>query len=76
MLQLIIDKLSKLDAKVDTNHKELTGKMDKGFEKVNERINRLGFDLAVLQDDAPTRKEYKNLEKRVTRLEKHSPSIV
>ncbi len=68
MLQLILDKVTRLETKVDTGF----GEVKLEFKKVNKRIDVLGYELAELQDDAPTRKEYKNLERRVTKLEKSS----
>ena len=70
ILQLILDKVSKLDQKVDANHKELTGKIDSLDIKLSKRIDRLGIELAELQDDAPTRKEFTKLDRRVTHIEK------
>ena len=34
-----------------------------------ERIDRLGSQLAYLEDDAPTREEFDSLEKRVEKVE-------
>lgn len=66
MLQLILDKVTRLENKVDTGF----GEVKLELEKVNKRIDRVGMELAELQDDAPTMREYKSLEKRVSRLEK------
>lgn len=59
MLQMILDKLSALEKKVD-----------KGFKDVNSRIDNLGLQLAELEDDAPTLEEFDALEKRVSKIEK------
>ena len=64
---------------------EITGlrkDMEKGFGEVNEkidkvntnltaRINYLGKQLNALDEDAPTGEDFKNLEKRVGKLEKY-----
>ena len=47
----------------------LRQEMKNGFKDVNERVDRLGGDIAYLEDDAPTREEHDELEKRVTKLE-------
>ena len=40
------------------------------FEKnLTSRIDKLGRQLAYLEDDAPTREEHDNLEKRVVKVE-------
>lgn len=66
LLQAILDKVSAVDKKVDGLQSEMTS----GFKKVNTRIDRLGKTLAFLEDDAPTREEFDELEKRVERIEK------
>lgn len=40
-----------------------------GFQKVNKRIDTLGSQLAYLEDDAPTREEHEELEKRINKVE-------
>jgi DNA repair ATPase RecN len=72
MLQLIVTKLSSLEVKLDSFHKEFTEKIEALDAKLTKRIDRLGYDLSNLDDDTPTRSEYKKLEKRVSRLEKSS----
>ena len=39
-----------------------------------ENVLNLGLELAELQDDAPTREEHENLEKRVGKVEKQVTS--
>ena len=38
-------------------------------QKLTKRIDTLGKDLAILDDDAPTREEFDILGKRITTLE-------
>jgi polyhydroxyalkanoate synthesis regulator phasin len=45
-------------------------RIDQTEEKLTEWIDKLGYQLAELTDDAPTIKEFDKLEKRVTKLEK------
>ena len=43
-------------------------------ETLTNRIDKLGLQIANLEDDSPTIKEFDNLEKRVKRLEKQVAS--
>lgn len=76
---------SELITKIDAVEKNLGGridgvegklvklekKMDGGFKKVNERIDKLGKSLAYLEDDTPTRDELDDLTGRVDKIEKN-----
>lgn len=65
-----IDKLDKkLSDRIDGVENSLSKKMDKGFKEVNDRIDKLGKSLAYLEDDAPTRDEFNNLEAKVVKIE-------
>lgn len=70
MLQLILDKVTQVDRKVDS----LGKKVDKRFDVVDKRIDNLGLQLARLEDDSPTLEEFDDHEKRLKRLEKHTAS--
>ena len=39
-----------------------------GFKKVNDRMDTLGKSLAYLEDDAPTREDFDNLETKVSKI--------
>lgn len=65
LLQAILDKISSVDEKVDSVKTELK---DTG-ESITTRIDKLGLQLASLEDDAPTIEEFDKLEKRVSKLE-------
>jgi hypothetical protein len=54
-----------LNKKVDS----LTKETHKGSKEVNGRIDKLGKSLACLEDDAPTREEFDNLETKATKVE-------
>ncbi len=69
MLQLVLDKVSSVDRKVDKGFKEVNDRIDKSEKRLTGRIDKLGMQLANLEDDAPTIEEFDNLEKRVTKLE-------
>ena len=70
VLQMVLDKVTKLDQKVDKGFKEVKENLRKTDEKLTRRIGKLGYQLAELSDDAPTNEEFDNLEKRVGKLEK------
>lgn len=48
---------------------KLREEMKEGFEKVNSRLDKLGFSLAELEDDAPTREEFDELSERVDKIQ-------
>ena len=88
MLQTILDKVSTLDRKVDDGFKKVDQRFDKTEKRLTKRIDKLGLQIASLEDDlpaiaalqrwpagAPTIEEFDNLEKRVTKLEKHPASV-
>lgn len=55
---------------------ETDRKIDGVEERLTKRIDSIGKQLAYLEDDAPTRDEFNNLEKRVGKLElKPSASV-
>ena len=45
--------------------------MKEGFEKVTNRMDKLGLQLAELEDDTPTIEEFEKLEKKVTKVQHH-----
>lgn len=49
--------------------KEVKEEAKKTEERLTGRIDKLGMQLANLEDDAPTVEEFDNLEGRVTKLE-------
>jgi polyhydroxyalkanoate synthesis regulator phasin len=77
MLQAILDGQSAIKeelkadiGKLGNRVASLEAKVDKGFEgvdkrlvEVNERIDKLGLQIANLEDDAPTVEEFDALEK-------------
>lgn len=55
------EKIDRVDKKVDENGRKL--------DKVNKRLDMQGTQLAYLEDDAPTIKEFNRLKKKVANLE-------
>ncbi len=66
MLQAILSGQSQIREDI----KSLDVKIDGVEERLTSRIDKLGKQLAYLEDDAPTIAEHKKLEKRVTKIEK------
>ncbi len=56
--QELSGKIGKIDQKVD----KLSEKLDAVEKNLTVRIDKLGKQLAYLEDDTPTREEYDNLE--------------
>ena len=64
------DKVEKLDQKVDSLSEELK----KVESNLTKRIDKIGLQVARLEDDTPTREEIDNLDSRVKKLEKMKAS--
>jgi len=72
MLQIIIngqssfrqEMLKKFD-QIDRKFESVGERFDSLEDNLTARINKLGKQLAYLEDDAPTREEFNTLEKRV-----------
>jgi hypothetical protein len=72
LIQLILDKVTTIDNKVDALDKKLTNQITDLDKKLTKRIDTIGLQVANLEDDAPTIEEFNGLEKRVSKLEKIS----
>ena len=70
--QELLSKMDKIDKKVDG----LGVKLDKVEENLTGRIDKLGKQLAYLEDDTPTREEFDNLEKSVNNIEQKVSSAL
>lgn len=68
MFQVIIDG----QVLIRKDIKNVERKLSKQIKGNGERIDRLGFQLANLEDDSPTVEEFNNLGKRVGKLEKQA----
>lgn len=62
-------KLEKLGDRLEGRIDSLETRVDKVEKNLTERLDKIGRQLAYLEDDAPTREEYDQLEKRVDKLE-------
>ena len=65
MLQSILDKISSVDKKVDKGFTGVNGHID----EINKRLDKLGLQLANLEDDAPTIEEFEKLEQKVVKIQ-------
>ncbi len=68
ILQAILNRLNQIGEDLNGFKNEVY----KRFDRVDERINKLGLQIANLEDDSPTIEEFDHLEKRVGKLEKTS----
>ena len=71
----IDSRVSSIDNRVDSTEK----RMDRGFDEVKvmisengERIDKIGLQLAKLEDDAPTIEDHEELEGRLEKLERQA----
>lgn len=76
LLQIILDGQTSIREDVANVRKdikqikvELDNKIDTAENRLTQRLNKIGSQLAYLEDDAPTREEHDKLEKRVAKLE-------
>ena len=51
----INEKLTKVDKKIDKLDAKLTRRIDDLDSKLTSRMDKIGYHVAVLDDDAPTR---------------------
>lgn len=65
MRQEMLSKISGLNVKVEG----LDKKIDGVEMRLTKRIDKLGKQIAYVEDDAPTREEFDGLEKRVQKVE-------
>jgi len=83
MLQTIIngqsnfrqEMMGKFD-KIDKRFDSLEKKIDQVDEKLTNRMDKIGKQLACLEDDAPTREELDNLAGRVGKVEQKTASVL
>lgn len=65
VLQAILDGVNRISEDL----KGFKVEVYKRFDKVDKRIDNLGEQIAQLEDDAPTIKEFDGLAKKVEKLE-------
>lgn len=67
MKEELLKKIDGVDKKVD----KLDSKIDGVEKRLTERIDKLGKQIAYLEDDTPTREEFDGLTSRVDKIEKN-----
>ena len=67
----LLGEIRKVDKKVDS----LDKKIDQVEKTLTERIDKIGLQVANLEDDTPTREEYNELVKRVTKVEQKVTAV-
>ena len=82
MKEELLNRIDKLERKVDGNYESLSKKIDGVDARLTEvetnltkRIDKIGLQLARLEDDTPTREEFDGLDGRVTTLEQANTSV-
>lgn len=68
----LMGEIKKLDKKFDKlNHElqEFKKEAKQDHKETHKRIDRLGLQIAELEDDAPTREEHDRLEHKVSKIE-------
>lgn len=65
----LLTKIDKVDKKVDALGTGLKSEIKRVEKNLTERIDKIGLQVAKLEDDAPTNEEFDKLEERVTNLE-------
>ena len=69
---------SELLVKIDGVHKEVQELKEEtklGFKEVNKRIDKIGLQVAKVEDDAPTWEDFDKLEKKVIVVEQKVATI-
>jgi len=69
MLTAMANSQSKLREDMMSEFKTVNKKIDAVDQKLTQRIDTLGRDLAYLEDDAPTREEHEEVELRLKKVE-------
>lgn len=68
MLQTIIQNQSSFRKEVFEKFEAVEKRFEDLEESLTARIDKVGKQLAYLEDDAPTKEEFENLEKKVDKL--------
>ena len=70
--QELLKKIEEVDVKLEGVEERLSKKIDKVEGKVlvnTKRLDKIGSQLAYLEDDTPTKEEHDQLEERVENIE-------
>lgn len=69
--QEVLARFNKTDQKIES----LDKKIDRVEQNLTARIDKIGLQLAYLEDDTPTKEEFDNLEKRVDKIGQAGASL-
>jgi len=67
----LLGEIQKLDKKFDLKIESLRKETKEGFEKLTERVDKIGLQVARLEDDTPTRDEFDDVNSRLKKLEQN-----
>lgn len=70
MLQMVLDGQVAIRKDLKNLDNKLTNRIDGVEERLAKRIDKIGLQVASVEDDTPTVKEFDKLEKRVRKVEK------
>jgi hypothetical protein len=70
-IQKVEKKLSTEIGNLKTDLGSLRRETKEGFEKLTRRIDKIGLQVARLEDDTPTRDEFDNVDSRLKKLEQN-----
>ena len=70
MLQLLLDGQSSIKKEMREGFKKVDDRFESLDSKLTKRIDKLGLQIANLEDDAPTIGEFEGLEKKVVKIQK------
>ena len=65
----LLGEISKLRKETSKGFEDLNGRLDHVEKNLTGRIDKIGLQVAKLEDDAPTIKEHDELKERVEKLE-------
>ena len=64
----LITKIEGVEKKFTSGVDGLETEMKKGFKRLEERIDKIGLQVARLEDDTPTIEEFDELKSRVDKI--------
>ena len=67
----LLGEIRKLDKKFDLRIDLLAKETKEGFEKLTERVDKIGLQVARWEDDTPTRAEFDDVNSRLKKLEQN-----
>jgi len=75
MLQILVEGQAAIRGDIKKLDNKLTNRINGVEEKLTERIDKLGMQIANLEDDSPTVEEFDTLEKRVIKVEQRLATV-